>query len=153
VYEYDPDLSTRDIHNGDGFGEAMNVSVRHGVSIALVRRGNEMTKKNYIILAFSSAVCLVVGLYIGYNYINWIYFNDDESVRKSIYIDAMNSIASASPGDQRIILREKLESMHPDFFRSREYICVRFMPAYGEYGFVWVYCRNVTDGSVRTSTY
>ncbi|WP_067739298.1 hypothetical protein [Novosphingobium naphthalenivorans] len=122
-------------------------------SIALVQAGDEMKKRPYLILAISSAIFLVLGFYIGANYLKWFYFSDDDVLKAAVYHDAIEGLVAAAPGADRSVLRENLQAMHPDFFRSKEYECVRFMPRYGQYSFVRVFCRNIADKSVKIYNY
>ena len=110
-------------------------------------------KGTRIFFALSSAACLMLGFYLGSNLEGWIYFNDDEKVKESIYHNAIEGVVAAAPARDGPALRESLLNMRPDFFRSKEYDCVRFMPKYGQYGFVRVFCRNRADGTVNISNY
>lgn len=112
-----------------------------------------MIRKTYLIFALSSVTCLALGFYLGSNYMSWLYFNDDRNVRESIYHDAIESLVTAGPAHDRAMIRENLNAMHPDFFRDKDSECVRLMPKYGQYGFVRVYCKNFTDGTVEMSNY
>lgn len=112
-----------------------------------------MTRKANLIFALSSVTCLMLGFYLGLNFMSWLYFSDDRSVRESIYHDAIESIVTVGTARDRSAIRENLNAMHPDFFRDKESECVRFMPKYGQYGFVRVFCKNITDGSVKISNY
>lgn len=112
-----------------------------------------MARRTFLILALSSAICLALGFYAGSNYLKWFYFSDDGAVKASVYHDAIEGLVAAVPSEQRTEIRKDLELMHPDFFRDNELECVRFMPKYGWYSFVRVYCRDTTDKSVKISNY
>jgi hypothetical protein len=106
-----------------------------------------------LLFAFSSVVCIMFGCYLGLNLKDWIYFSDDEAVKEAIYYYAIDSMVAEAPTDDGPELRAVLLAMRPDFFRSKEYECVRFLPEYGEYSFIRVFCRNRADGSVKFSNY
>lgn len=122
-------------------------------STALVQAGDGMKSRTYLIFAISAATCLALGFYAGSNYLKWFYFSDDDAVKASVYHDAIEGLVAAAPSADRTILRENLQAMHPYFFRDKEHECVRFMPKYGQYSFVRVYCRDTTDKSVKISNY
>jgi len=109
--------------------------------------------RTYLTLALSSAICLVLGFYAGSNYLNWIYFNDDNEIRESVYHDAIQGLVADAQSSDRSMLLDHLELMRPDFFRDKEYECVRFMPRNGHYAFVKAFCRRIADGSVVISYY
>ncbi len=121
--------------------------------IVLGTVGDEMIKKTKLFFVFSSAVCLMLGFYLGLNLKSWIYFNDDDDVSKNIYNYAIDRVVAESPARDRPFLREGLLTMRPDFFRSKEHDCVRFMPRIGQYGFISVYCINRTDRTETISHY
>lgn len=121
--------------------------------IALGRVGDEMMRRTKIVFGLSLVASLVSGFYIGSNLNLWMYYNDDDDVKKSIYHSAIDGIVAAGPARDGPTLRRNLLAMRPDFFRSKEYDCVRFMAKYGQYSFIWVFCRNRADGTLKISNY
>ena len=106
-----------------------------------------------LLFVLTSAMCVMFGFYLGSNLNGWMYFSDDDDIKDSIYNYAIESIVTAGPVRDRQQIREDLRTMHPDFFRSKEYECVRFMPQYGQYSFIRVFCKNRLDGTVKISNY
>jgi hypothetical protein len=82
---------------------------------------------------------LIVAVWCGANWYRIAYFNDDPEVAANLLSEAQ----LAMPGVVG----------HPDFFRSRSFDCVRFMPGYGVYGHVMVYCKDKQTGSVLKEKY
>ena len=122
-------------------------------SIARGKVGDEIMRRTKLLFALSSVVFIMLGFYLGQNLKNWIYFSDDDAVKEAIYYYAIDSIVAEAPTDDGPELRADLLAMRPDFFRSKEYECVRFLPEYGQYSFVRVFCRNRADGTVQISNY
>ena len=84
---------------------------------------------------------------------NWRYFSDDEDIKEAIYHDAIEGIVAAGPARDSSALRQNLTAMHPNFFRNNDHKCVRFMPKYGQYSFIRVFCKKLADGTVEISHY
>jgi hypothetical protein len=122
-------------------------------SIVLGIAGDKMMNRAKLLFVLTSAMCLIFGIYLGSNLKGWMYFNDDDDIKDSIYNYAIERIVATGPVRDRQTIRENLRATHPDFFRSKEHECVRFMPEYGQYGFVTVFCKNRAEGTVKISNY
>ena len=98
-----------------------------------------IVNRKRLICAALWATSLIVAVWCGSNWYSIAYFNDDLDVAENLLSEAKRAMPDVDG--------------HPDFFRSRSFDCVRFMPARGVYGHVMIYCKDRQTGSVVKENY
>lgn len=77
--------------------------------------------------------------WLGANWQSLFYFNDDKTVARNVLADA-KKVFPDSDG-------------RPDYFATRQIDCVRFLPRFGVYGAIAIYCKNRYTGKITKEIY
>jgi hypothetical protein len=102
--------------------------------------------------ALNIAVALLA-FFLGNNYQDIIYFNDDNDIKNVIYNDAVKALTMGADGKISASARKSLMSEKTDYFRTKSIDCVRFMPIKSVQEFVITYCKSRINNEVYITRY
>lgn len=99
------------------------------------------------------AAIALLAFFVGRNYQDVIYFDDDHAVKDAVYADAVRAFTLEENGKRAASSESSLLSERADYFRTRVLDCVRFMPIKSGQDFVLTYCKNRLTNEIEITHY